>query len=78
MLADNGLTYFEYHYAVPWAGGAIVPINTRLADPELGAILCDCGASMVIGENGDRFIFRVTYGKTQDRFIFMVEARRPT
>lgn len=48
MLAENGLPYFEYHYAVPWAGGAFVPLNTRLADPELGAILRDCGASMVI------------------------------
>ena len=46
MLADNGFPYFEFHYAVPWAGGVIVPLNTRLSDPELVYILNDSGAQL--------------------------------
>lgn len=48
MLADNGFEYFEFHYGVPWAGGAIVPLNSRLSDPELAFILQDCGARILI------------------------------
>ncbi len=42
MLADNGFPYVEFHYAVAWIGGVIVPLNTRLSDPELVYILNDC------------------------------------
>jgi long-chain acyl-CoA synthetase len=48
MLADSGFPYFEYHYAVPWAGGVMVPLNTRLADAELGYILEDADAEILI------------------------------
>jgi long-chain acyl-CoA synthetase len=48
MLADNGFPYFEFHYATPWAGGVIVPLNTRLSDPELVYILNDCGARILL------------------------------
>ncbi len=48
MLADAGLPYFEYHYAVPWAGGVMVPLNTRLADAELGYILNDAEVTVLI------------------------------
>jgi long-chain acyl-CoA synthetase len=48
MLADNGFPYFEYHYGVPWAGGIIVPLNTRLSDQELVYILNDSGARILI------------------------------
>ncbi|MGR8948223.1 MAG: class I adenylate-forming enzyme family protein [Gammaproteobacteria bacterium] len=41
MLADSCLEYFEFHFGVPWAGGMIVPLNTRLSDPELIEILQD-------------------------------------
>jgi len=48
MLADTGFPYFEYHFAVPWAGGVMVPLNTRLADAELGYILNDAEAKVLI------------------------------
>jgi long-chain acyl-CoA synthetase len=48
MLADNGIPYVEFHYAVPWAGGVIVPLNSRLADVELIEILRDCGATVLV------------------------------
>ena len=35
ILAHNSDRYFEFIYAVSWAGGVFVPINTRLAPPEI-------------------------------------------
>lgn len=48
VLAHNSHRYFEIYYAIPWAGGAIVPLNTRLALPELQYILEDSGAEILI------------------------------
>lgn len=50
MLAHNRPEYFEFYYAVPWAGGAVVPLNHRLAAPELAHILNDSGARILIAE----------------------------
>ena len=33
ILALNSDRYFEFMFAVPWAGGVFQPINTRLAGP---------------------------------------------
>jgi long-chain acyl-CoA synthetase len=41
ILALNSDRYLEYLYAVPWAGGVLVPINVRLAPPEILQILQD-------------------------------------
>ena len=41
ILSLNSTAYLEAMYAVPWAGGIIVPLNTRLAVPEIAAILED-------------------------------------
>ena len=41
ILALNSDDYLELHYAIAWAGGAMVPINTRLAVPEIAYILAD-------------------------------------
>lgn len=35
VLANNGASYLEIYYGVLWAGGVIVPLNTRLAAPEI-------------------------------------------
>lgn len=48
MLADTGIPYFEYHYAVPWVGGVMTPLNTRLTDAELGYILNDAEVEILI------------------------------
>ncbi len=47
MLALNSDRYFEYFYAVPWAGGVFVPINTRLAPPEIAYWLNDSGSRLL-------------------------------
>ena len=48
MLADSCIEYFEFHFGVPWAGGMMVPLNTRLSDPELNDILIDADAQILI------------------------------
>ncbi len=35
ILALNSDHYYELLFAVPWAGGVFVPVNTRLAGPEV-------------------------------------------
>jgi long-chain acyl-CoA synthetase len=44
ILALNSDRYLELMYAIPWIGAAMVPINTRLAAPEIEYILTDSGA----------------------------------
>lgn len=50
MLAHNRPEYFEFYYAVPWAGGVVVPLNHRLAPAELAHILNDSGARILVAE----------------------------
>jgi len=47
ILALNSDRYFEFSYALPWAGCVIVPINTRLAPPEIAYWLEDSGAEVL-------------------------------
>ncbi|CAN5672812.1 long-chain fatty acid--CoA ligase [soil metagenome] len=44
ILALNSDRYFELMYALPWIGAVMVPLNTRLAAPEIEYILQDSGA----------------------------------
>src|SRR5215470_17917562 len=44
ILALNSARSLELMYAIPWIGAAMVPINTRLAAPEIEYILSDSGA----------------------------------
>ena len=48
MLSLNSDRYLEYFFAVPWSGGVFVPINTRLAPPEIVHWLNDSGASVLL------------------------------
>ena len=41
ILALNSDRYYEFYFAVAWAGGVFVPINTRLAAPEVVHWLTD-------------------------------------
>src|SRR5262245_11109549 len=47
ILALNSDRYFEFLFGVPWAGGVFVPINTRLAGPEVVYWLNDAGAKVL-------------------------------
>ena len=48
MLALNSDRYYEYFFAVPWAGGVFVPINTRLAPPEIEYWLSDSESTVLL------------------------------
>jgi long-chain acyl-CoA synthetase len=48
ILSLNGDAYLEYFYATPWAGALVVPLNIRLAAPELVAIINDAGAVVLL------------------------------
>ena len=43
----NSDRYFEFMFAVPWAGGVFQPVNTRLAGPEVTYWLTDSEAKVV-------------------------------
>ena len=48
ILALNSDRYFELMYAIPWIGAAMVPINTRLAAPEIEYILSELGRRGIV------------------------------
>ncbi len=48
MLGLNSDDYLELHYAIPWAGGVLVPINTRLAAAEVRYILDDATPEIIV------------------------------
>jgi long-chain acyl-CoA synthetase len=47
ILALNSDRYFELLFAVPAGGGMTVPLNTRLAPPEIAYMLEDSGATIL-------------------------------
>ena len=47
ILSLNSDRYFEALYAAVWAGGIFVPINTRLAPPEIEFWLNDSESSLL-------------------------------
>jgi acyl-CoA synthetase (AMP-forming)/AMP-acid ligase II len=47
-LALNSDRYLELFFAVQWAGGIIVPLNTRLAVAELVTMLNDAGPKILV------------------------------
>ncbi|PWJ54357.1 fatty-acyl-CoA synthase [Quadrisphaera granulorum] len=47
-LGDNHPSFVEAMFATARLGAVFVPLNTRLAAPELAYMLADCGASLLI------------------------------
>jgi long-chain acyl-CoA synthetase len=47
-LAHNCDVFYEVYFAILWGGGVIVPLNTRLAPPELEFQLRDAAATIVL------------------------------
>ena len=47
ILALNSDRYLEFTLAMPWAGCVFVPVNTRLAPPEIAYWLNDSGAEIL-------------------------------
>ena len=65
MLALNSDRYLEYFFAVPWAGGVFVPINTRLAPPEVIHWLNDSGATVLLIDNNFTAMLPSLQGKLE-------------
>lgn len=47
ILMHNSHKYMEFMYATLWCGGVLVPLNTRLAPPELIFQMNDCEAKIL-------------------------------
>ena len=47
ILALNSDRYLELMYAIPWVAGVMVPVNTRLATPEIRYVLDDSEARVL-------------------------------
>lgn len=52
ILAGNGLGYYESLFAIFALGAAAVPLNTRLAPPELAFQIGDAGARVLLTDSG--------------------------
>jgi len=48
LVSLNSDRYFEVFFAVAWAGGIVVPMNIRLAPPEMVEQFNDCEAEIVL------------------------------
>ena len=69
VLSGNNARYFELYFAVPWAGGVIVPLNTRLTFADLAFMLSDSGARVLFVDRefdvmGQRLLSEVSSLKT--------------
>lgn len=51
ILALNSYRYFEAVFAVGWIGAVIVPLNTRLAPPEIKFMMEDADVGVVFVDN---------------------------
>lgn len=50
MLADNSHRYLEAFFATPWSGGIFVPVNSRLAVPEIEGIMSHAGVEILVAD----------------------------
>jgi len=48
VVAPNGLRFMECYFATALAGLVLVPVNFRLAAPEMAAIFADAGISLIV------------------------------
>ena len=78
LLSLNAAMYLEYFYATPWAGALVVPLNTRLAAPELVAIINDAGAvALLVDETFAAMLPALLPNLTTVRAVFVSGAVTP-
>src|SRR5262249_36727070 len=79
ILALNSDRYLELMYAIPWIGAVMVPINTRLAAPEVGDILSDSGEGAVVLDTAMAHHLTALEGKAADlrEVIWMDDTSSP-
>ncbi|MDP6344296.1 MAG: long-chain-fatty-acid--CoA ligase [Alphaproteobacteria bacterium] len=79
ILALNSDRYLEFFFAVPWAGGVFVPINTRLAPPEVAYWLNDSGAEVLFVDDNFTAMLEPLRGKIDGvrRFVYLGDGAVP-
>ncbi|HZD25422.1 MAG TPA: long-chain-fatty-acid--CoA ligase [Alphaproteobacteria bacterium] len=65
LLAQNSDRYLEWFFAVPWAGAVFVPVNTRLAAPEVAYWLNDSGSSALFVDDDFLAMLKPLEGKLE-------------
>jgi len=65
ILAANSDDFFHWQFAVPWAGGVLVPVNTRLSETEIIACLDDSGSRLLIVDDHGLSIALALQGRLQ-------------
>lgn len=80
ILALNSDYYLEYYLAVLWAGGAVVPLNTRWSVKENAYSLSDSGSKMLLVD--DAFMPQVEGLKAEnipvENYIYIGESDTPS
>jgi long-chain acyl-CoA synthetase len=79
ILAFNSDTYLECFYGAAWAGAILVPLNTRLAPPELVYILNDAAATILLVDNANATVLPslLPHTTTIQHTIFMGDGELP-
>ncbi len=79
ILALNSDRYLEYFFAVPWAGGMVVPINIRLAPPEIIFTLNDSETKVLIVDDAFAAMLPALKGKLDrvTQIVFAGEGETP-
>jgi len=79
ILALNSDRYYEYYFAVPWAGACVVPLNIRWSPVENAYSLKDAGAKVLVVD--DAFAKMIpalkAQGVTLDHIIFNGDGQMP-
>lgn len=65
MLAHNSSRYLEWFFATSWSGGVFVPINTRLAAPEIRYWLNDSGSKVLFVDDFFLPVLKLLEGKLE-------------
>ncbi len=79
ILAQNSDRFYEYSFAVPWSGLTMVPLNTRLALPELLYMVEHAGVKVLFFDDahvGKYQEFKKKAGNVE-HFIYMGEGDAP-
>ena len=80
VLSLNNDRYMESYFGVPWGGFILVPINTRLAPPEIEFWLNDSGATVLMLD--DAFVGMLSKIQTQleavKHVVYLGDGATPT
>lgn len=79
ILALNSDRYLEYFFGVPWAGGIVVPINIRLAPPEIIFTLNDSETKVLIVDDAFAAMLPALKGRmdTVTQIVFAGDGETP-